>query len=213
MNGDIPLRVCRTSQVRLSSRTHRITHNTLALADIPRNIRSATAPTIPTCRYPNCPRPVTMDERARELTEYCSPEHMRFVVLFLQGPPCSGSLLVLNLTRRVFPSDAVQRFGYPVCPACNRCPRRSDSNFCGSLCEEWAMQQQRQQQHQHQQQQYQQQEHRQQLQQQRQHWQSSTMGPGPPPMVPNPNAITWTNAARGAAFPKKGIWKQVRFEQ
>ncbi|KAI0280206.1 hypothetical protein BGY98DRAFT_1095677 [Russula aff. rugulosa BPL654] len=129
-----------------------------------------TAPTIPTCRYPNCPRPVTMDERARELTEYCSPEHMRFVVLFLQGPPS---------------------FWLP----------------------QWAMQQQRQQQHQHQQQQHQQQEHHQQLQQQRQHWQSSTMGPGPPPMVPNPNAITWTNAARGAAFPKKGIWKQVRFEQ
>lgn len=110
------------------------------------------------------------------------------------------------------PSDAVQRLGYPVCPACNRCPSRSDSIFCGSLCEEWAMQQQRQQQHQHQQQsqsqQRQQQEHYQLHQQQRQHWQSPTMGPSP--TVPNPSAV---NAARGTLFPKNGIWKQVRFQQ
>jgi len=109
-------------------------------------------------------------------------------------------------------SDAVQRLGYPVCPACNRCPRRSDSMFCGSLCEEWAMQQQRQQQHQHQQQsqlqQRQQQEHYQRLQQQQQPWQSPAMGPFS--TVPNPIR---SDAARGSVFSKKGIWKQVRFQQ
>ena len=73
------------------SRKNRITHNTLALIDIPRNLRGAAAPTIPNCRYLNCHRPVTRDEKTHELTEYCSPEHMRFVVLFLQGPPCSCS--------------------------------------------------------------------------------------------------------------------------
>jgi len=152
-------------------------------SNIPRNIRGAAAPTVPTCRYLNCHRPVTRDEKTHELTEYCSPEHMR---------------------------DAVQRLGYPVCPACNRCPRRSDSMFCGSLCDEWAIQQQRQQQHQQQlqSQQRQQQEHYQGHQQQRQHWQSPTMGPSP--MVPNPSAV---NAARGTLFPKNGIWKQVRFQQ
>ena len=52
---------------------------------------AAAVPTLPTCRYPNCGRPVTRDEVSHELTEYCSPEHMRFVVLVLQGPPCSCS--------------------------------------------------------------------------------------------------------------------------
>lgn len=114
-------------------------------------------------------------------------------------------------------SDAVQRLGYPVCPACDRCPRRSDSKFCGSLCEEWAMQQQRQQQHQHQHQQQlqsqqrQQEEHHQRQQQQPQHWQSPTMGP--PPMVPNHSAITRNNTTRGSTSRKNGIWKQVRFQQ
>lgn len=159
------------------------------VSNIPRNIQGAAAPTTPTCRYLNCHRPVTRDERTHELTEYCSPEHMR---------------------------DAVQRLGYPVCPACNRCPRRTDRKFCGSLCEEWAMQQQqqrqRQQQNLHQQQlqsqQRQQQVHYQRQQQQRQHWQLPTMGP--PPTVPNPGVVI---AARGSIFPKNGIWKQVRFQQ
>jgi hypothetical protein len=122
--------------------------------------------------------------------------------------------LIAELKPSNLRSDAVQRLGYPMCPACNRCPRRSDSMFCGSLCEEWAMQQQqqRQQQHQHQQQlqsqQPQQREHYQRHQQQSQHWQSPTMGPSP--TVPNPSAVT---AVRGSAFPKNGIWKQVRFQQ
>jgi hypothetical protein len=109
-------------------------------------------------------------------------------------------------------SDAVQRLGYPMCPACNRCPRRSDSMFCGSLCGEWAMQQQQQRQQQHQQQlqsqQRQQQEHHQRHQQPRQHWESPTMGPSP--TDPTPSVVT---AARGSFSPKNGIWKQVRFQQ
>ena len=127
--------------------------------------------------------------------------------------------LVARLNPSGLPSDAVQRLGYPVCPACNRCPRRSDSMFCGSLCDEWAMQQQQQRQQQQQQQQHhhqqlqsqqrQQPEHYQRQQQQLQHWQSPTMGPAFP-MVPNPGAV---NAARGSLFPKNGIWKQVRFQQ
>jgi hypothetical protein len=72
------------------SRMHPITHNTLT--DMPRNIRGVAAPITPTCCYPNCLRPVTRDERTHELTEYCSPEHMRFVVLVLQGSPRSCSL-------------------------------------------------------------------------------------------------------------------------
>ncbi|KAF8496492.1 hypothetical protein F5888DRAFT_391055 [Russula emetica] len=51
------------------------------VSNISRNIQGAAAPTIPTCRCPNCHRPVTRDEKTHELTEYCSPEHMRFVVL------------------------------------------------------------------------------------------------------------------------------------
>lgn len=194
----------------LFSRMHRITHNILALTDMPRNIRGAAAPTIPTCRYLNCHRPVTTDEITHEFTEYCSPEHMRFVIVVCRAHPVRA--LGAELNPSGLPSDAVQRLGYPVCPACNRCPRRSDSMFCGSLCDEWAMQQQQQQQHQHQQQlqsqQRQQQEHYQRHQEQRQHWQSPTMGP--PPTVPNPSAV---NPARGSAFLKKGIRKQVRFQQ
>ena len=92
-------------------RTHRIAHNTLALTDMPSNVQGVVpqpiasgsalrgapqqalhpTPTIPNCRYPNCGRPVTRDEVSHELTEYCSPGHMRFVVLVLQGPPCSCS--------------------------------------------------------------------------------------------------------------------------
>ena len=32
------------------------------------------------CRYPNCHHPAARDEGTQELTEYCSLEHMRFVV-------------------------------------------------------------------------------------------------------------------------------------
>lgn len=97
------------------SRTHRITHNTLALTDIPRNMRGAAAPTIPTCRYPNCHRPVTRDEITHELTEYCSPEHMRFVVLVLLGLTLFV-LLVLNLTRRVYAATLYSVLVIPCAP-------------------------------------------------------------------------------------------------
>jgi len=165
--------------------------STPQVSNIPRNIQSAVMlPTgcaprggvpqshpaigaspiaVPACRHPNCGLPVTRDERTQELSEYCSLDHMR---------------------------DAVQRLGYPVCPACRQCLRRSDSGFCGSLCEEWAVQQQRQQ---LQLQQLQSQEllqrHQQEHQQrhlQRQHWQPSAV----PNNLPNSGTITWNNAAR-----------------
>jgi hypothetical protein len=115
------------------------------------------------------------------------------------GPPCSVRALGAERSLSGLPSDAVGRLGYPVCPACKRCPRRSDSKFCGVLCEVWAIQQHWQQQQQQQQlqaQQHRQQEHHQRHHhQQRQHWQSPTMGP--PPTVP----VTWSNAARGTVSP------------
>ncbi|KAI0296469.1 hypothetical protein BC826DRAFT_1185038 [Russula brevipes] len=69
----------------------------------------------PICRLPDCHSPVTIDERTRELSEYCSLEHMR---------------------------DDVRR-GVPLCPACEKCPRRVTGLYCGSSCERWAAQQQR----------------------------------------------------------------------
>ncbi|KAI0296466.1 hypothetical protein BC826DRAFT_1131010 [Russula brevipes] len=47
----------------------------------------------PTCRYPGCYRPVIMDERTRELIEYCGLTHMRFVFV----PAGAGRILVLNV--------------------------------------------------------------------------------------------------------------------
>jgi len=143
-----------------------------------------TAPsTVPICRYPNCHYPVTMDEKTRELGEYCSGEHMR------------GAL----------------DLGFPVCPACKKCPRRVDSQFCGSLCEAWVAQ--RQQQFQQQQQQQRQQQEHQQRHQQHQHWHSSALGS--PSMVPDAGTVTWSNAARGSAAPNNGSrysW-QGRYQQ
>jgi len=57
------------------------------------------------------------------------------------------------------------------------------------------MQRQRQQQQLQLQLERQQLEHHQQQQQQRQHWQSPTIRPSP--TVPYPNAVTWSNLARG----------------
>ncbi|KAF8483292.1 hypothetical protein DFH94DRAFT_303404 [Russula ochroleuca] len=144
---------------------------------------AAAAPTVPTCRIPNCHRPVGRDEKTHELTEFCSLEHM-----------CDAA-----------------RSGFPLCPACERCPRRSDNKFCGSRCEEWAVQKHRQQQQQQQQQQQlqsqelrqrQQQEHHQRH-QHPQHWQSSTMVP--PSTAPSHSAgITWSDATRGSPSANNG---------
>ena len=88
-----------------------ISSQPLAPTDIPRNVQGAAvshpsgsvprgapqshplappAPPVPICRYPNCLRPVDRDERTRELTEFCSLDHMRFVVSF--ADPCSMCL-------------------------------------------------------------------------------------------------------------------------
>ena len=113
-------------------------------------------------------------------------------------------LWVLNVAPSGLSSDAVQRFDYPECPACRRCPRRSDSRFCGSRCEEWALQQQQRQQLQLQQLQSQELQQRQLLgyQQrypQRQHWQPLAV----PNNTPNSGAIAWSNATRSA---NNGVW-------
>jgi len=124
------------------------------------------APTAPTCRYPNCHRTVTRDERTQEVTEYCGLEHMR---------------------------DAV-RLGFALCPACKKCPRRTNSEFCGSLCQAWAIHQGQQLQLQKTQP-HQQQDHHQRH-PQRHNWQSPTVGS--PSTVSNTGAVTWSNAARGS---------------
>ncbi|KAH9962990.1 hypothetical protein BC827DRAFT_1196309 [Russula dissimulans] len=127
--------------------------------------------TVPICRYPNCYYPVTMDERTNELSEYCSGEHMRAAV----------------------------DLGFPMCPACNTCPRRANSQFCGSVCEIWIAQQEQRLQQERQQRQ---QQERQQQHQQYQQWQSSTFGS--PSMVPNADPVTWSNAARGSVAQNNG---------
>jgi len=48
---------------------------------VPQLFPSAT-PTVPTCRYSNCHRPVTKDMNTHELIEYCGKEHMQFVAVF-----------------------------------------------------------------------------------------------------------------------------------
>ncbi|KAH9996716.1 hypothetical protein BJV74DRAFT_283041 [Russula compacta] len=125
------------------------------------------ASAVPTCRYPNCYRPVTRDERTLELSEYCSLEHMR---------------------------DAVQHLGFPLCPACNRCPRRTDSKFLQGELLQLGQQQKHQQRY-----------------QERQHWQSLTMGP--PEMVRNVNAVASSNATRGSVPYPHGSWYSWRYQQ
>jgi hypothetical protein len=145
----------------LFSCTWRTYRHILALTDIPRNTGAqgaiahpngsvprrmsqshptADATTVPTCRYPNCHRHVNRDERTQEFTEYCSLDHMLFVVVSW----ASGPSLVLNVALWVSRDDL--RRGVPPCTACNERPRRINGNYCGSSCERWDAQ--RQQQHQ-----------------------------------------------------------------
>jgi len=152
--------------------------------------------TVPICRYPNCRYPATMDERTRELSEYCSGEHMRFVVIVHS----SDRVLVLNIAW--WGIRAALDLGFPVCPACKTCPRRTDSEFCGLPCESWVAQQEQRQQ-----------QERQERHQQHRHWQPSTLGSSS--MVPNSGPVTWSNAARGSAAPNSGSrysW-QGRYQQ
>jgi hypothetical protein len=89
-----------------SSHVHGVSSRPPALADTPRNIQSAvmlptgcaprggvpqshpttgtSLPAVPTCRHPNCG--LTRDERTQGLSEYCSLDHMRFVVSFCKVP-------------------------------------------------------------------------------------------------------------------------------
>ena len=50
--------------------------------------------------------------------------------------------MVLNVTLWVSREDI--RRGADLCPACSKCPRRIDGNFCGSRCEKWDQERQRQ---------------------------------------------------------------------
>ena len=93
------------------------------------------------CRYPNCHLPPSRDQETQEITEYCSQYHMRFVVSL-------HALVVLVLNVAFWASREDLRYGVPPCPACNRCPRRIDGNYCGIACETWDMQRQQQTQHQ-----------------------------------------------------------------
>ncbi|KAF8483293.1 hypothetical protein DFH94DRAFT_679854 [Russula ochroleuca] len=54
----------------------------------------------------------------------------------------SGRTLVLNVALWVFRDDL--RRGVPPCPACNKCPRRLNGNYCGSSCERWDMERRQQ---------------------------------------------------------------------
>ena len=93
----------------------------------------------------------------------------------------------------------MQRLGVPLCLACGKYPRRTNSKFCGSLCEAWAVQREQQlqlRQEPHPQQEYQQWH---QQNQPHQHVQPSSMGS--PSVLPNPGAVTWSNAARTSALP------------
>ncbi|KAF8476734.1 hypothetical protein DFH94DRAFT_104647 [Russula ochroleuca] len=58
------------------------------------------------------------------------------------------ALAVLALNVAFWASRDDLRRGVPPCPACNRCPRRINSNYCGSSCERWDAQRQQQPQHQ-----------------------------------------------------------------
>jgi hypothetical protein len=49
---------------------------------------------------------------------------------------------VLNIALWVSRDDL--RRGAPPCPACNKCPRRLNGNYCGSSCERWDMQRRQQ---------------------------------------------------------------------
>jgi hypothetical protein len=39
---------------------------------------------------------------------------------------------------RPAPSEAMLNHGVPVCPACEKFPRHTGSEYCGSGCERWA---------------------------------------------------------------------------
>ncbi|KAI9509308.1 hypothetical protein F5148DRAFT_1148393 [Russula earlei] len=92
--------------------------------------------------------------------------------------------------------DAVERLGFPVCPACGNCPSRTDSEFCGLLCQMWAEQRREEQE-------LQEERRRRSHPQDRQHqrpghqpypkWQSSTTL-APSGMLPNPSPVSWSNA-------------------
>ncbi|KAI0289510.1 hypothetical protein BC826DRAFT_1187772 [Russula brevipes] len=92
-------------------------------------VQQQTAHHVPMCRYTGCNRNVMVDGRTRELSEYCSLEHMR---------------------------NDIQH-GVSLCLACQRYPRRATSFYCGSSCE-WAAQRQRPRQQEANQQQQQQQQ-------------------------------------------------------
>lgn len=91
----------------------------------------------PICRLTNCPNSVIRDEATQELTEYCSLDHMQFVIALRV---CRS--LVLNTA--LWLSREVKRRGAPLCPACNKCPRRLDGRYCGSSCEKHDRERQRQ---------------------------------------------------------------------
>jgi hypothetical protein len=89
------------------------------------------------CRYPNCYRLAYWDEEMQEFAEYCSQDHMRFVVSL-------QTLVVLVLNVAFWASRDDLWRGVPPCPACNKCPRRIDGNYCGSSCERWDTQRRQQ---------------------------------------------------------------------
>ncbi|KAI0301616.1 hypothetical protein B0F90DRAFT_320211 [Multifurca ochricompacta] len=116
---------------------------------------------LPICRYPKCNYPVAVDMGTNELTEYCGDMHMR---------------------------DAVTLLGVPACPACNKFPRRTNNEYCGSPCELWAAEQRHQQQQQQQLQQH--------SQRQRQQPQlPSTSGVKLQSIASGSGTATWSNAA------------------
>ncbi|KAF8273457.1 hypothetical protein EI94DRAFT_1234225 [Lactarius quietus] len=158
-------------------------------------------PSFVTCLIPDCREQVVRDLRTNELTEYCGEAHMRFVV-------SSSSHVVwlysyAELRPRPAPSEAIRRLGILVCPACNKFPRHTGSEYCGYSCEQWAVARERERQQRRQQEQQQQQQRQRQGQQQPQPQQpqqrqgqqpSSVANPYP---VPNSGSVTWSNVAGG----------------
>lgn len=139
----------------------------------------------------------------RELSSLASTVVWNTCGLWSSGQPRSWSGAKY---RPPFHRDAVQRLGFPLCPACNRCPRRTDSKFCGSLCEMWTVKRDLEMEVREELLQLGQQQEHQQRYQERQNWQSPTMGP--PEMVPNVNAVASSNATRGAvSYPHRSSWR------
>ncbi|KAF8496491.1 hypothetical protein F5888DRAFT_390904 [Russula emetica] len=112
-----------------------------------RSTRRGTTHTGPICRLSNCRNPAIRDGATQELTEYCSLDHMQ--------------------------EDT--RHGAPLCPACNKCPRRINGRYCGSSCEKYDK------------------ERMQQPHQQQQHYPRPPAGVRPTPS-PSPGNVTWGSA-------------------